>query len=60
MLVTTHNIKPSKKPEVTARDIDQRILNRQRKADMCRQSASHKPVKLESMTAEFFEGLELV
>jgi len=60
MSFSTNIIKPSKKPEVTARDIDQRILNRQRKADLCRQGASPKPVKSKSMTAEFFEGVELV
>ena len=52
--------KPSKDSEETIRDINQRILNRQRKAEMRRSGATPTPLKSTSLTKEFFEGVELV
>ena len=52
--------KSSKKTEMTARDIDQIIMNQQRKAEMKRQTTPPAIKLSKSLTSEFFEGLELV
>ncbi len=57
---TNRKRKPSENSEEIVRNINQRILNRQRKAEMCRYGASPTLVKSASLTKEFFEGLELV
>ena len=54
---TSKQIKKSKKPQVTAKDIDQLILNRQRQAEMHRGANT---LKGSTLTKEFFEGLQIV
>lgn len=56
---TNKTRKSSESSEETIRNINQRILNQQRKAEMRRFGATPTPVKSTSLTKEFFEGLEL-
>ena len=49
---------PKKNSKPSVREIDQSILNRQRKAEMHRRGYTPKPAS--SMTKEYFEGLKIV
>ena len=59
MPVGTQKVKqqPLKDSEKAVRDINQLILNRQRKAEMQRHT---KPAPAKSMTTEYFEGVKIV
>ena len=54
MPVSANKCKPSKTSEDMVRDINQRIINRQRKAESSRNRPS-----LKSLTTTFFEGIKI-